>query len=249
MMRLLPFLELPSYENSVEVRSAKIPVYQCPSDPQPQGASKTYTSYGVNGGDGPYQWAWNCNSAAGTPLDPASYYCVYFPKNKLYFNGILDSTSSCKGGRGSGRTIRFSNITDGLTNTIAFGERWGQIYVPGTRTISSESILENTWNNTYSYFIALTGVKLNTSDDSSGGIWASYWGAFRSDHTGGANFLLADGSVRFINEGINRGSAPDYVYPEDTAAPSRGSINPNASGKVYRALGTIDETEVFNGEF
>lgn len=232
-MRLLPFLEQPDYEDNPEIRTKSIAAYLCPSDPKPEGAPSTYCSYSINVGDNHYAWGWLC---PGT--DPSHYYCVYFPADKMYYNGLIDPAFSSST-RNGGRVIRFRDITDGLSNTFAFGERWGQVYNPdtGERVTSVQAPF---WTDTYATFITTTFCRLNNNLDYGSTLsWQfCYWNSFRSDHAGGAHFAMADGSVRFISESIGGDPGTLYKYPAGSAAPSLGEVNPQAGSQIYRALST-----------
>ena len=252
LMLLLPFLDQMAVYNQLEVPLAprpSLPVYLCPSDPKPSEAPITYCSYGVNAGDTSYAWAWMC---PGT--DPAHYYCVYFPAKKMYFNGLIDPVGTGCGTRSGGLTIRMNDIIDGTSNTLAFGERWGTVINPSTGGPVTSGITTPSWTDTYVTFATLAGNKLNTHDNydfsvtPSINLWASYMSAFRSDHPGGAQFVMADGSVRFLSEDVNGETEPGYQYPAGTGAPTRGEPNPNAAGKLFRALATREGGERI-GEF
>ncbi|QDT64385.1 DUF1559 domain-containing protein [Calycomorphotria hydatis] len=240
LMRLLPFIEQPDYDNNLDIRDKSIAMYLCPSDPKPEGAATTYCSYAVNAGDNNYAWAWFC--PGGT--DPSAFfysYCDYFPSDKKYFNGLIDPTSSASGtARKGGMLIRFRDITDGLSNTFAFGERWGQVYNPDTGEISSGGVFTPAWTDTYATFITTTFCKLNHNLDTGASLdWNfSYWNAFRSDHAGGAFFAMADGSVRFINETLGGEDITLYTYPAGTEAASMGSVHPYPGSQLYRELST-----------
>ncbi len=100
-----------------------------------------------------------------------------------------------------GTRVRLSEITDGLSTTIFFGE---------VRPKFSEHI-RNGWaqsNNGNGYCTTLIPINYDTSNDlSSDPCRRSYnWNTevgFKAAHTGGAQFLLGDGSVQFISETID----------------------------------------------
>ncbi len=99
-----------------------------------------------------------------------------------------------------GTAMRFADITDGTSNTLAVGERksdggsWAAL-VAGISQVTNETSDGQSSCRGYTYYRMPDGFT-NTSnpipDD-----------AFSSKHDGGANFALCDGSVRFINNNIN----------------------------------------------
>jgi prepilin-type N-terminal cleavage/methylation domain-containing protein/prepilin-type processing-associated H-X9-DG protein len=105
------------------------------------------------------------------------------------------------------KKIRFGDITDGTSNTLAVGERrskgqkptefpfaalWaGFSEAPGeTSTATSQGCVRG-----YTYY--------RTPDGESGTGLIDPGLAFSSNHTNGANFVLCDGSVRYITSSIN----------------------------------------------
>ncbi len=94
----------------------------------------------------------------------------------------------------------FANFTDGLSNTLLLGEAAGKAppisgfntnMVPGIWY----AVLQN-WNGPRTEHSRRVQFKINQAD------WA-YQHCFSSNHPGGANFCMADGSVRFISETVN----------------------------------------------
>ncbi|MEM9702605.1 MAG: H-X9-DG-CTERM domain-containing protein, partial [Planctomycetota bacterium] len=65
----------------------------------------------------------------------------------------------------------------------------------------------------------------------------------------GGNVALADGSVRFLSDGVNADAVPDKQYPIGTAAPTRGGDLENAAGPLFRGLASRAGGEVLKGEF
>jgi prepilin-type N-terminal cleavage/methylation domain-containing protein len=89
---------------------------------------------------------------------------------------------------------RFSNISDGSSNTFMFGE------VMGGKAEGTTPHASYTWIGAG----FLTAFKGLTNDDGSP---RRHWGNFNSDHTmGNINFVLADGSVRVITPRIDYGA-------------------------------------------
>ena len=104
--------------------------------------------------------------------------------------------------------INFAQVTDGLSNTAAVGERFAVLTNP---TLYPEQQDEyGTWclgtnlaENHSETSLGSIGIPFNY-DGETGGSYIRFAasntaGAFRSMHTGGLNFLLLDGSVHFLS--------------------------------------------------
>jgi prepilin-type N-terminal cleavage/methylation domain-containing protein/prepilin-type processing-associated H-X9-DG protein len=102
------------------------------------------------------------------------------------------------------RQIRFADITDGTSNTLAVGERkskdgafaalWAGLSEAPSETAGGANGAQGCVRG-YTYYRMPDGVT-NT------GVTAPDL-AYSSNHSGGANFVLCDGSIRFINNNIN----------------------------------------------
>jgi prepilin-type N-terminal cleavage/methylation domain-containing protein/prepilin-type processing-associated H-X9-DG protein len=98
------------------------------------------------------------------------------------------------------RAMSFADITDGTSNVLAVGERkskdgaWACLWAGISQVINETSDGQNSTRG-YTYYRMPDGVTNTgaTLPDA----------AFSSNHTGGANFCLCDGSVRFIADNIN----------------------------------------------
>ena len=102
---------------------------------------------------------------------------------------------------GRNSRVRFSNIIDGTSNTLAIGERNSRNYGATWLGVDSSQDCSTADNQTVpgTAFYRINEDPLSSYADCTGTGSAN----FSSYHPGGANFLLADGSVRFLSESID----------------------------------------------
>jgi len=129
---------------------------------------------------------------------------------KSNYSGVSGNSNRQSGAAGLGGNgaffrnsdVRFADITDGLSNTLVVGERaydlQGKLRSGGGNVLGSIWAATPTANGGHSGYLwtvcELTGGRLVNRD--SGVMYSSY-------HPGGAQFLLGDGSVRFISENLD----------------------------------------------
>lgn len=172
--------------------ATSMPAYLCPSDHRPE-------SFSITDGVVPYT------------LARSAYVGVY---------GFGDLNAQPGAPQGAGMFFRNSwirpvDIRDGFTHTLAIGERAGS-YRNGAGT--NDFDVDATW------YGVIPNAQLNSPTGNVGPAWLALssvgyvdsmgitvrysinqgpLNSFSSTHVGGAQFAVADGSVRFISENIN----------------------------------------------
>lgn len=195
--RILPYIEQENYSKQLGIDSNNaisnvltllgnpIKTVKCPSDESPatrtnlanfpSGTAVGVTSYkGVSGSN----WAWG--SFAYTPPSGG--------------NNGLDAGNGIFWRSDYNRSLTMTQILDGTSNTLMVGEDIANINQHNGWPYSNGA--------TGTCAIPLNnGLKAGDPGYNNIGDWGNVY-SFRSRHTGGANFALADGSVRFVSQTI-----------------------------------------------
>jgi prepilin-type N-terminal cleavage/methylation domain-containing protein/prepilin-type processing-associated H-X9-DG protein len=189
--------------NPAPVGSTIIKTFLCPSDTAPQ--QTTYV--GTGGIDKGLSYLFGANTYGGN-AGIRSFYTFDTKTNPsgtgMTQDGVFYINSS----------VTLSSITDGTSNTLAFGERnrtdpnFDVVY-PGVNVIEQHSGWA--WANYFPGYDYLYGTAMplnwtftnaNITSDSGFAFQDLRYSTFGSQHVGGANFCFADGSVHFIADSI-----------------------------------------------
>jgi prepilin-type N-terminal cleavage/methylation domain-containing protein/prepilin-type processing-associated H-X9-DG protein len=191
------------YSNA-SLQKMLIPTYVCPTMNPPSGPlaeDRGYCSYLF---------------ASGTPDVQNFHYATTPGAPEPAFDGAIVPLKNPQkpANQGSPNTQRtnLASIADGTSNTFLAGETdFKPQGVPSTSYggVWAYGYIGYNWGTTFHLFNKHT----NTG---------AVYGAFRSEHPGGGHFALADGSVRFLREGID--------------AATYHALGTRAGGEVVRGL-------------
>jgi prepilin-type N-terminal cleavage/methylation domain-containing protein/prepilin-type processing-associated H-X9-DG protein len=232
LLRLLPFIEQQPLYNAVDFRvntdgqtiaatgqyihEQVIATYLCPSDKTPPGpgsGTPAWDNYAASCGPTPE----NVGGNPSYPCDATAWY--NYTLDHYTVNGSSIGYPAKGGGNPAGPftrapnasgdmyVSRMANVTDGLSNTIFFGERRSECSVHDqqgwTRSNNGAglcgTLIPINYNSCYGADVSLptglTGCNRYCT-------WNTEFG-FKSNHPGGAQMLFGDGSVHFLSETID----------------------------------------------
>ncbi len=201
----------------VALIQTKLPMYRCPSDTGPD--INTTVDF--------------CHSGGPNTTKPAtSNYAAVYAYQYSSWNAGGSSIPVTHGAFGWQNGFNLGSITDGTSNTFLIGERgWAHqaAYWVGVGNTNSE----DTWSSPKAVGRSFIH-KINCP------ITGRYYSAYSSYHTGGAQFVFADGSVHFISDSIEFSNGSTTAGQPWGWWVDYGDINKSTLG-VYQRLGLRDD--------
>jgi prepilin-type N-terminal cleavage/methylation domain-containing protein/prepilin-type processing-associated H-X9-DG protein len=135
------------------------------------------------------------------PTKPAA--TSYFPNTGSRSPWLFYPTTTNPGHNGTivarPTIVNMKDVTDGQSKTFSFGEvdYFGGQITTGPKW--SGGYITDAWGATWTFFNPQ-----RMPEDGDESLSGKYMTAFRSDHAGGVNFVLVDGSVQFIKDDIDK---------------------------------------------
>lgn len=204
--------------------------FRCPSDsggPLNILPSESHFIFGLEVGGTP----WYIDGSAAGPkvaLATSNYVAMHHPRQHDYQNNALFFT----GAFGPNKSVKIGSITDGTSNTICVGERayqvgnviMGAALWAGCAAAAHDDCIDDAWATARSPVNPTQSVYNKYAKQQ----------ALSSNHTGGVQVGLFDGSVRFLSQNV------DFVMA--------GGSNVSVADSIYEYLVQKDDGAVI-GEY
>ena len=270
-VRILPFTEQSAMYNAVNfgnnygsftnvtIAGVRLAILTCPSDPM----NTPVPLRTVSAGSTLPGWNFGVNNSPDTPPDgvytqafssyggnmgnwPVNYQLSYNnPAEYNQLNGVIYNDSS----------VKISDITDGTSNTLLFGEHSkGGLYVYD----AGYAVSDGMWNSGRYYDTMICSYyppNVGMGGTGAGNFSYFYPTAATSFHPGGANFAFSDGSVHFLKNTINSwqystnvGASKALLPVGVTYASYVYTVNQGAQLGVYQKLSSRNGGEVISSD-
>ncbi len=167
--------------------------------------------------------------------DTIEFASISYAASRGYGQAGWDADACANTGAVNKDGLNFASVTDGLSNTFAFGEVSARAGGWDVNSVRGWAFWAGTPGNSYlerqNVLSRAVAFPINST---------AHWG-FTSIHPGGANFVFCDGSVQFISEDVEfeKNGTQNGWFGGDTC---RDQVYANAPGMgVYQLLGVRND--------
>lgn len=192
---------------NMAITSMPVPVLECPSHPS-AGEVSTTPAGNTGTSTGFYD---RVNARRTSYLFCVGYHTDYDNPYGFYKNTLGNTVRL--GAFGNSGAARLRDLTDGTSNVALVGEAWGGAqyktstnYGPwglkGIHTCCHGRVISTTAVTNPAAFTPYAAQWHINADYAGNGTHKQYAWGFGSGHTGGAQFLFGDGSVRFLSQNM-----------------------------------------------
>ncbi len=211
LFNAMPTTVPPDFTNAGVLNAAQslIPIYRCPSSTDAETYAVTENGVSIPSRRGA-SYGVVLSGVVGNPTTPTGAYNGS-GENRNHMDDGSNGGSGTFGPRlaharfdgtfNQGSEVTLTSITDGTSNTAGVGERYRLSAITGaaasaTSQVGYWQVASASSQNGHCQFGGSLGVPINTTST----VAEVQWAAFSARHTGGANFALMDGSVRFLRD-------------------------------------------------
>jgi prepilin-type N-terminal cleavage/methylation domain-containing protein len=200
---------------NVAMAATIIPAFMCPSSPAAQTDDYLYPANGFAPTIPPVNCTWRgarCDYSGATGVRGVYANLAYNNNPGGNRNGAIVAAGGGAPGLSGSRT-NMRDITDGTSNSFLFGERTGGVRIyRKSQSVTVPAIVGQTnggsWSDSLLFEHWLQGSLYDGSPGTGGGPCAMCTNlrgdGFHSFHTGGCQFVMCDGAVKFVSENISQ---------------------------------------------